>query len=528
MPHRDAAHEASQSDGTPTGITGPSPADLRRIAERFGFDIDQDTLASFVDAAAGLSQSYRHLSEWSHELDALTPSNDSSRDAGEPSDDPAWAWTCEIQESHDGPLAGVTVAIKDSIAVAGLPTSMGSWLLRRDSHGVIANADATVTRRLLQAGAIIRGKSTTEDLCIGGSSCTSKPVPVDNPHLPGRSAGGSSSGSAVLLARHEVDLALGADQGGSIRIPAALCGVVGLKPTFGLVPFTGVQGLAWGLDHVGPMARDVRTVARALDALAGPDGIDRRGGSSHAPQAVEHLSRDPRGIRVGLVTEGFSLTEAGDSNYPGSIEAAALVRDASGRLIDYGIQVKNASLPWHDRARHIYGPLLIEAAVLNLWRGYGRVTADIGWAGDTPIDAIISGLTEAPNLASPPTQLVAITGSWFLDQARGRSLEQASRLAVELRQNMNMALEDFDVLIHPTTAPAGIAGPLTTHPVSMTQESLAYFHNTCATNITGHPSVSVPAGTVDGAPVGVHITGRHGEDGLVLLVASLFEEILSR
>jgi Asp-tRNA(Asn)/Glu-tRNA(Gln) amidotransferase A subunit family amidase len=93
---------------------------------------------------------------------------------------------------------------------------------------------------------------------------------------------------------------------------------------------------------------------------------------------------------------------------------------------------------------------------------------------------------------------------------------------------MNMALEDFDVLIHPATAPAGIAGPLTTDPVSMTQESLAYFHNTCATNITGHPSVSVPAGTVDGAPVGVHITGRHGEDGLVLLVASLFEEILSR
>lgn len=506
----------------------PDAAALQALARDLGWEIDPVLLPAFVDAIDGLSASYAHLDEWSSMASDGTASSAHSRDPGAASADPAWAWTCRIQHTDQGPLAGVTVAIKDSIAVAGLPTAMGSRILGAGGAPPIARDDATVVTRLLEAGAIITGKSTTEDLCIGGSSCTSQPEPVSHPFLPGRSAGGSSSGSAALLARGEVDLALGADQGGSIRIPAALCGVVGLKPSFGLVPFTGVQGLAWGLDHVGPMARDVATVARALDVLAGPDGIDRRSRGTAPPRAMEHLGRDPRGLRVGLVSEGFALTEAGEADYPGSTAAANLVRDTANRLRDRGLQVEEICLPWHERARHVYGPLLIEAAVITLWRGYGRATADIAWAGDTPIAAIIEGLQTHPEWASPPTQLVALAGTWFLQASRGRALDAASALVVDLRRAMDDALGDYDVLIHPTTAPAGTAGPLTTDPVDMVVQSLAYFHNTCATNLTGHPSISVPAGTVDDAPVGVHITGRDGQDGVVLRVAAEIEELVSR
>ncbi len=512
-----------------TESNSPTPDDLSRIAADQGWMIRDDLMPTFVDAITGLADSYQRIEQWARmDSTVRTPTAPeiADRDSGSPSADPSWAWTCRIQRTDVGPLSGVTVAIKDSIAVAGLPTAMGSRILDGDAAPPIAHHDATIVDRLLDAGAIITGKSTTEDLCIGGSSCTSQPEPVENPHHPGRSAGGSSSGSAALLARGMVDLALGADQGGSIRIPAALCGVVGLKPTFGLVPFTGVQGLAWGLDHVGPMARNVEGVARALDVIAGPDGIDRRSTGCAPPEALESLTHGVEGLRVAVVPEGFALSIAGDAAYPGSAAAADQVRDTVEQLRDLGALVDDVPVPWHERARDIYGPLLIEAAVITLWRSYGRATADIAWAGDTPIDRIISGLRERPDLMSPPTQLVALAGSWFLDRGRGRSLDQASELVVMLRRDYDRVLREYDVLVHPTTAPAGIPGPLSTDPVDMVVESLAYFHNTCATNLTGHPSVTVPTGGLDG--VGVHITGPHGGDGLVLRVAHAIEQLVSR
>lgn len=502
----------------------PSSSDLQALADQIDWPLDPALTDIITQSIAGIAPSYQFMTEWIADTEPLT---DPHRDRGNPSTDPAWAWTCHVQERNEGPLAGCTVAVKDSIAVAGLPTVMGSRLINGKDSRHIATTDATVVRRLLDAGAIITGKSTTEDLCIGGSSCTSQPEPVDNPAAPGRSAGGSSSGSGALLTRGEVNLALGADQGGSIRIPAALCGVVGLKPTFGLVPFTGVQGLVWSMDHVGPMARDVATVARALDVLAGFDGIDRRGQGAQPPRAVEHLTMSTHGLRIGILTEGFALTELGEDSYPGSHSASELVREITARLAQRGMTVQNVSLPWHARARHIYGPLLIESAVLNVWRSYGRATADIGWAGDTPIREITRALQSHPELASPPTHLVALAGEWFLRASEGRSLDDASRLVVELTRAYDEALSEVDVVIHPTTAPAGVAGPLSIDPVDMIVQSLSYFHNTCATNLTGHPSVSVPAGAVDGLPVGAHISGRHGQDGVVLAVAAAIESIVN-
>ncbi len=164
------------------------------------------------------------------------------------------------------------MAIKDNVCVAGVPMMNGSATL----EGYVPEVDATIVTRTLDAGATIVGKAVCEDLCFSGGSHTAATGPVLNPRAPGRSAGGSSCGSAALLAAGEVDLAIGGDQGGSIRMPAGWCGVVGHKPTYGLVPYTGVFPIELTLDHTGPMAATVADVALYLEVLAGADGLDPR------------------------------------------------------------------------------------------------------------------------------------------------------------------------------------------------------------------------------------------------------------
>jgi amidase len=418
----------------------------------------------------------------------------------------------------------MTVAIKDVIDVAGVPTFMGSLLV----DGVVPLDDAECVRRLLDAGADIVGKTTTEDMCIGGASCTSLPRPVVNPIVPDRSAGGSSSGSAVVLATGQAELALGVDQGGSIRIPAALCGVVGLKPTHGLVPFSGIPSLVPSLDHVGPMARRVAEVARALDVLAGPDGVDRRQRAWSRPEAQESCALGVSGMRIGLLREGFSATEAGEAEHPGSLEAAAVVRRAAEALRDQGASVVEVSVPWHADARHIYVPILLEASAAILWRLYGRDVTVLGEGVAAPTRQIADALAVSPELASDPLTLVGVFGEWYLDVFRGRSFSRASLLVRELTADYDRALAEVDVLVCPTTAPAGIADFVSGDPDRLLAESLAYFHNTCATNLTGHPAVSVPVGTVQGAPVGLMVTAARGSDGTALRVAAALESQVSR
>src|SRR5918911_2761076 len=163
--------------------------------------------------------------------------------------DNAWYWRCEIHGAPEGPLAGKTVAIKDNVCVAGVPMMNGSATL----EGYVPEVDATVVTRILDAGGTILGKAVCEDLCFSGGSFTPHTGPVLNPRDPFRQAGGSSCGSAALVAAGDVDLATGGDQGGSIRIPSCWSGIVGHKPTHGLVPYTGVFPIELTLDHAGPM-----------------------------------------------------------------------------------------------------------------------------------------------------------------------------------------------------------------------------------------------------------------------------------
>ena len=266
-----------------SALSPPDAARLAALSDHFGFGLSAEEIDEFVPAVAGtlvaseaVERFYEGSAPAAPERPWAAPAPSRNRWGG-------WYVTTSINESPQGPLSGRTVAVKDNIAVAGVPMMNGS----RSVDGFVPRRDATVVRRLLDAGATIAGKSVCEDLCFSGASFTSQPGPVRNPWDESRNAGGSSSGSAALVATGEADLALSGDQGGSIRIPSSFCGIVGHKPTHGLVPYTGAFPIERTIDHLGPMARTVADTVLMLTVLAGVDGMDPRQPSDL--DAVEEL-----------------------------------------------------------------------------------------------------------------------------------------------------------------------------------------------------------------------------------------------
>ena len=193
------------------------------------------------------------------------------------------------------------MALKDTYAVAGVPLTNGASVL----EGYVPEFDATVVTRLLDAGAEIVGKSVCEYFSFSGGAATSVSGPVHNPRAWGHTPGGSSTGSGALVAAGEVDMATGGDQAGSIRIPASLSGVVGIKPTFGLVPYTGIMGIESSIDHAGPLTATVAENALFLEVMAGPDGIDSRQGGAIVDVYTNALGGGAKGLKIGVVKEGF-------------------------------------------------------------------------------------------------------------------------------------------------------------------------------------------------------------------------------
>src|SRR5499427_11142080 len=285
-------------------LTPPTNEDLAEIAGRYRLGLGPGDIEQFREIIAGAVASYDAV-ERLYEASRPEPPDRPYRwpDAAE-NELGAWYVTTELTTAPDGPLAGRRVAIKDNIEVAGLPMMNGSATV----EGFIPRRDATVVTRLLDAGATITGKAVCEDLCFSGGSHTSRTGPVRNPWDRSKTAGGSSSGSAALVAAGRADLALGGDQGGSIRIPSAFCGTVGHKPTHGLVPYTGAFPIENTLDHLGPITRTVRDAALMLGVLAGPDGLDpRQRGVPPTRDYLAGLDDGPAGLRVGVLAEGFGF-----------------------------------------------------------------------------------------------------------------------------------------------------------------------------------------------------------------------------
>ncbi len=254
-------------------VRPPDDSELQAIAEHYRLGLSDKQLAEYAPFVTGLLSSWDAL-ETLYARTAPPQRDDRKWHRPDEHDNRLGAWyvRTEITEGGNGPLAGRTVAIKDNTMVAGIPMMNGSETV----EGFVPTRDATVVSGLLAAGATIAGKAVCEDLCFSGSSFTSRPGPVLNPWDPSRSSGGSSSGSAALVASGAVDMATGGDQGGSVRIPSAFSGIVGHKPTHGLVPYTGAFPIEATIDHLGPMTRTVADAALMLTVMAGYDGLDPR------------------------------------------------------------------------------------------------------------------------------------------------------------------------------------------------------------------------------------------------------------
>ncbi|WP_049947170.1 amidase family protein [Halarchaeum acidiphilum] len=255
----------------------------------------------------------------------------------------AWITKCEIEGASDGPLAHMTIGLKDNISLAGIEMTNGSDVMQ----GYVPAADATVVTRLLDAGATILGKNNMWSFSLGPSDYG----PAKNPAASERSIGGSSSGTAAAVATGDVDIGMGGDQAGSVRIPASFGGLVGMKPTHGLVPYTGIFGADPTQDHTGPLTRTVEEAALATEVLAGRDGFDPRQPHDLSVDAyTKALSEDISDVTIGVLTEGFEHEESDP-------EVNEVAREAIADLEELGADVTEISVPTHLHSRSIHTAL---------------------------------------------------------------------------------------------------------------------------------------------------------------------------
>src|SRR5256885_7092836 len=285
----------------------PTLDQIDDLGSDFGLVLTAEEIAAFQQAFKGPLASYGRLDELvPPALAPIAPRSPGYRPSATENPYGAWYWKTEINTGAEGLLSGKKVAIKDNICVAGVPMMNGSALL----EGYVPDMDDAVVTRTLEAGGTIAGRAACGDLCFWGASHTCAGGVIRNPHNPAHSAGGSSGGSAALVAAGEVPMALGGDQGGSIRTPSSWCGVYGLKPTWGLVPTTGSMPISYSVDHCGPICASVEDVARLLTVIAGHDGWDTRTISARTGDYMAALGQPARGLRIGILREGFGHPES--------------------------------------------------------------------------------------------------------------------------------------------------------------------------------------------------------------------------
>ncbi len=377
---------------------------------------------------------------------------------------------------YRGPLHGVPVAIKDLLDMAGTPTTAGSKF-----HGERArDVDSAAVERLRAAGAIIVGKTRLAEFAYSPGSNNAHYGPTRNPHDPSRDTGGSSSGSGAAVAAGMVVAALGSDTGGSIRIPASLCGIVGLKPTFGRVSLRGAVPLSWSLDHLGPMTRTVADAAVLLEVLAGPDEGDPRTRGAAVPAYRAGIEAGARGLRIGVLgddgeEEPLRALEAHDAWRAGlrSLEAAGAFLLPIDLSVMASLRVLNGAL------------LAMEAAVYHAAMLRER-SADYGEFARLRLFAAH---------AYPP-------GAYI----------RAQQARAEYRRRFEQKCAGLDLLSTPTMP--GPAPPLGVPAAT---------RFTAPLNLLGWPAITVPAGTFNGMPVGLQLVGRPCDEASLLRAARVVE-----
>ena len=388
-----------------------------------------------------------------------------------------------------GPLHGIPIGLKDLYYTKGVRTTIGSKILR----DFVPDNDAAVTESFKKAGAIIIGKLQMHEFALGPTSINPHDGPAHNPWDVERVTGGSSGGSGSSVAAGQVMGALGSDTGGSVRIPAALCGIVGLKPTFGRVSRYGVYPLSWSLDTVGPMTRTVRDTALVLNTIAGYDSRDPWSVDTPVEDYTHGIENGVEGLRIGVPNEYFfDLIDA---------EVSRAFDQASRVLEGLGAQVERVSIPILERSLAISGSIMMpEAAAVHIDHLRNRAD-DIG---NDVRDRLETGAL------TPATDYIVA--------------QQARRL---FNRELAEVMTDFDLLLTPTVALGAprIDQPSVTIEGSTLPAVAVLARLTRPFNISGIPTVTVPSGfTEDGMPIGLQIAGRAFDEATVLRAAYAYEQ----
>ncbi|MFB6210353.1 MAG: amidase [Halobacteriales archaeon] len=485
--------------------TDESDIDITEYAARLPFEVDAGALPEYREQIAAQEEILATL-------DTLPTPDPPDREHWAPDEetDPLGAFLtrCAIEDDADGPLAGMTVAIKDNIAVGGVPMTCGSPLLA----DYVPPEDATVVTNLLAAGARIVGKANMDEFAFGRDRSTMRFRVAKNPHDPDHQPGSSSAGSGVAVGTGQVDVALGTDTGGSVRFPAAWSGVVGLKPTRGLVSHHGFVQFAKTLDTIGPLARETLPAARALAAMAGEDPHDlyTRGVSvgEYVPAVERGHETDPSELTIGIPEELWGQAP----------ELDTVTRAALDRLADAGAELRDVSIDAYEYA--LPGWLGIGVTEVG---AYFRANLSNYWlpALSDPSLTAAFATAQADNPDEPGSIIRSnrLFAEYLNDTHGDRYYALAQQARERVTESVDRALADVDVLAS-TTVP--MLAPAWGEETEDTIDAVA---NTAPFNLTGHPALSVPCGTIDGLPVGLQFVAGHFEEATAFRAGAHWEAI---
>lgn len=493
-------------------IKRPTVEQLHEIVSDLGMSMTSERVAEFLECMEPNFQAYDLIESMPDEKPMVQyPRTPGYRPSGEENAHNAWYVKTDIKGASDGPLKGKTVAVKDNVCVAGVPLMNGASVL----EGYMPDLDATVVTRSLDAGATVIGKTHCEYYCLSGGSHTNATGPVHNPHKLGYASGGSSSGSAVVVALGEADLAIGGDQGGSIRLPSSFSGTYGMKGTHGLVPYTGAMPIEATIDHLGPITNSVEDNALFLEVLAGPDGLDPRQYDVKTAKYSDALGLGVKGLKVGLLKEGFGL-ESSEADVDTS------VMDMGKKLKDLGADVQEISVPMHLMGTVIWTPITLEGLQWQMMHGNGM---GMNWEGlytTSLMDAHAAWRERADEL-SDSLKVSMFVGEYFIRQYRGRYYAKSMNILRRLRAAYDAALAQCDVLLMPTTPMKATPLPDADAPLALyLQRAFEMIPNTAPFNATGHPAMSLPCDMSDGLPVGAMLVGKHWDEKTIYQVADAY------
>lgn len=513
MKAADAMPSRLQPAVTNMTIKRPTLSQMRGMAERFGMNLSDAELAEYSQIIEPYIQAYDRLDAMPDNL----PEVRYPRSPGyhpDATENPLNAWyvKTEVKGAMDGPLRGKRIVLKDTVCLAGVPMMNGSSIM----EGYTPEIDATIVTRMLDAGAIIVGKAHCEDFCLSGGSHTNAKGPVHNPWKRGFMAGGSSSGSAALVAADEVDMAIAGDQGGSIRIPSSNCGIYGMKATHGLVPYTGIMPVEQTIDHVGPLTKTVADNALLLEILAGEDGLDPRQYKPRTFRYTEALGRGAHGLKIGILKEGFHRPES-------EADVDQKVLAAADRFRELGARVDEISIPEHNLAVDCWTAITVEGLQDMMMHGNSAGTNYRGLFLPSMSDHMAQWRNRADEL-SHSLKTCMFLGEYFQDQYRGRFYGKAQNLMRKVNERYAAALRNYDILLMPTVPMKPQEIPPADCSISLyVQRAFEMIGNTAPFN-GGLPAMNVPCGLSEGLPIGMMLVGPNYGEMKIYQAAHAFEQ----